>query len=111
MRKDACAMRDAAGLGIRRAVIQPPESCAGNGPGTHRAGLKRHVEIVTRKTLHPKQSTGLSDRKDLGMGGRIVQLARAVSGSGNHLAIGCDDHRADGHLAACCGAAGLLDGK
>ena len=56
----------------------------------------------------PRRSAGGANGQHLGMGGRIIQLARAVARLGHDSAISCDDDRAHGYFAAGSCGAGLF---
>ncbi len=103
-------MRDTAGFGIGRRVVQPADTGGGNGGGAHRAGFQRHIQIMSAQTFGPCDAARLADRQNLGMGGGVVQFACAVSGSGNDGAAANDD-RTHRHLAPQGGGAGLIQRK
>lgn len=89
-------------------IIDHGDSRGRNGGGAHRAGLKRDPQLGAGQAFGPKRGTGLADCDDFGMGGGVGKLARAIAGTGQHPAIGPDQHRAHGHLAAQGGCAGLI---
>ena len=102
VREDARTMRHAAGLGIGRAEVEPSDARGGDGCGAHRAGFERDVKRMTRQSLALGGRAGGADRQDLGMGGRIAQLAGAVARSRHDTPGGVDQHGADRHLAPRC---------
>lgn len=78
----------------------------GDGAGTHRAGLQRHVEIAVREPLRAERSRGGAHGQHLGMGGRIAVAQRPVPGARDHGALAHND-AADRHLASGLGGAGF----
>ena len=54
---------------------------------------------------------GLADREHLGVGaGVLEELALVVAGA-DEVAVGAEDHGADGHVVVRQGLLGLLDGE
>ena len=76
----ARAVLDAAALGIGSAEIEPADTRERDGSRAHGAGLQRHVEIAAGEPFLAEHRAGGADGQQLGMRGRVFQLARAVAG-------------------------------
>jgi hypothetical protein len=110
MPEEADAVLDRAALGIGCAEIHPPDAGESDRGRAHRAGFERHVEVAARQALVLEHLAGPADREHFGMGGGIAQLARAVAGGRDDLALG-HDHGSDRHLAARRGRARLVQSE
>ena len=79
------------GLGIVAAVEQPPHPRVHDRAGAHGAGLHRHVEIGVGQTPAPERARRTTQRKHLGVGGRIVAGLAFVMGERDHRTPHDDD--------------------
>ena len=105
--KDAGALGDSPGFGIRRGVVEAFEAGGGNGTGTSGARLQGDPEVAIRKPFRLEYLAGGPDRENLGMGRGINALAHPVTFAGNDLA-GFGDNRTHGNLAARGGGIGFF---
>jgi hypothetical protein len=83
--EDPGAMGDAARLGVGRAVVKPSDPRGRDRGGAHRARLERNVKVAAGQPLGPEPGAGLTDRKHLGMGGRVGHV-RACGSRRGHIA-------------------------
>ena len=111
LREEARAMLDGAALWVWRTEIEPAKPREGDGRGAHGARLERDVEIAIDEPLAAEPGASLADGEELGMGGRIAKLKRAVAGFGQHLAGRAHHHGADGNLAQKVRGLGLGEGE
>ena len=79
--EEARAMLDGAAFRVWRAEIEPADAGEGDGRGAHGARLERDIEVAIDEPLAAKPGAGLANGEQLGMGGRIVKLKRAVAGA------------------------------
>ena len=100
---------DTATLGVRRCIIETPDTRERDRPPAHRAGLERDVEICAADTLGALGHAGFTNSEYFRMGRGIVQLPRAVSSASNHLPVE-QDRRANRHFAARAGSFGFGEG-
>ena len=70
-----------AALGIGGAVIEPPDPRKRNRARAHRAGLQRDVEVAVDQPLGPDGFSGLPDRQDFGVRGRVAVGQGPVAGA------------------------------
>ena len=84
---------------ILRSEIQPPDPRERNRSRAHGAGLQRHIKIGLAEPLIAERCRPFADDQHFGMRGRVAQLAGAVAGAGDDLAL-ARQNRADRHLAA-----------
>ncbi len=84
-------------LRVGRAVDHARHAREHDRPGTHRARLERHVEHRVEHAPAAERAGGLSQRDDLGVGGRVLaQLALVVSGRDQLALVG--HHGSDRHI-------------
>lgn len=80
-----------AGLGVPGAVDHPVQPRVDDGPGAHRAGLQRHIQLAAAQPPAVQGLAGLPDAEHLGVGQRVLIQLPAVVGAGNHLVVPHDD--------------------
>lgn len=108
LRIEAYAVVDGPALRVLRTVVEPANTGEGNGRGTHRARLQRHIEIGAGQALLAKLFASHANDGDFGMRGHIVELARTIAGCRDHGPVN-HQNRSDRHLAALSGGAGLVE--
>ena len=84
--KEFAAMNYATALGVGCGIYNAPDAGKADGACALGAGFKRDVKVKTGDTLRPGKAAGLTDYEDFGMGGGIVEFARAVTVAGDDQA-------------------------
>lgn len=107
--EDARALGNAAGFWIRRGIVKTVQTRGGDRGGTGGARLQRDPEIAVGEALRLKGGTGGADRKDLCVGGRIIQLPCPVACARDNLVVK-GDHRPHGDLSPGSGFTSLFQG-
>ena len=97
----------AAALGVRRAVIQPPDPRERDCSRAHRARFQRDIEVAIDQPLGADGLGGLPDRQDFGMRSRISLGQGAVGGGGDDLVIP-DNHASNRDFAGFSGVFGCF---
>lgn len=98
VREHASPLLHPAGLGIGCAIINPCDPGRGNGTGTHRARLERHIKRAAVQPGLSQGCTGRAKRQHLRMGARVCARLDQIMRFCQHIAIGGGNHRPDRHL-------------
>src|SRR5271157_668892 len=86
------------GLGIFRAIDQPPDARVGHGASAHRTGFDSHVEIAIEQAIVADGFSSFAQCKYFSVRCRIVGCERAVE-SAAHDSSAVHDDRSDGNFA------------
>lgn len=108
--KEAHAMGHRAALGIFRAEMNLRDARKGDGPGTHGAGLQRHIELRAHETFIAELFGRFADHQDFSMGSGVLQLQDPVAVCGKNLPLPTHQNGAHGHFLAGSGEVGLFKG-
>src|SRR5580658_573732 len=97
------------GLGVVRAVYQALHAGMHQGAGAHRARLNCNKQSAVFETMVTNGCTGLAQRDDLGVGGRVVVGDVAVPSSAYNSVV-AKYNRADRDISRFEGALGAAQG-